>query len=137
MRQVALFYDAEEAQIVRGFLQSRGIDAQLPDEQALSVIPSLGFGLGGYRLMVPDRQHFQASALLAEVQAEAPSPACSHCGEGPLRRIRGWMLPALMTALFGLVAPFAPATARLRCAACGQVQPGGAGERDDEKEPAS
>ena len=44
------------------WLRSHGIDAQLPDEQALSVMPD--FGLGGYRLIVPREEFFSAQAQL-------------------------------------------------------------------------
>ena len=130
MRQVAVFHEAEEAQIARSFLRSHGIDAQLPDEQALSVMPD--FGLGGYRLIVPREEFFSAQALLREVE-EKPSPyaACGRCGKAALRRSRGRTFPAILAALFGALVPFAPARGCLRCDACGHRQ-----DADDKEIPA-
>ena len=130
MAEVAVFFDAEEAQIARGFLRSHGMHATLPDEQALSVMPEMRVGLGGYRLEVPDAEAFRARALLAEVRAEgaARAPACERCGARALRRIRRWEMPLAMW-LIGFLAPFAPATNELRCRRCGLVQ-----TADDEEE---
>ena len=120
MREVAVFIDAEEAQIARGYLRSHGLDAQLPDEQALSVMPEMRVGLGGYRLTVPDDEAMQAERLLAETRSSG-FPACGRCGADALRRIRNWQLPAFMW-FIGFLAPFAPATGELKCRRCGQVQ---------------
>ena len=121
MKEVAVFYDAEEAQIARGFLRSHGLDAQLPDEQALSVMPEMRVGLGGYRLTVPDDEAMQAERLLAPTRGATGLPACERCGSDRLRRIRRWQLPVLAWAL-GFLAPFAPATDELKCRRCGHVQ---------------
>lgn len=123
MAEVGVFFDAEEAQIARGFLRSHGLDATLPDEQALSVMPEMRVGLGGYRLEVPDAEAFRARALLREVQSEgaARAPACQRCGARDLRRIRRWEMPVAMW-LVGFLAPFAPATEDLKCRRCGLVQ---------------
>jgi DNA-directed RNA polymerase subunit RPC12/RpoP len=122
VRQVALFYDAEEAQVARGFLRSRGLKAVLPDEQTLGVRPELRIALGGYRLLVPYEEAFQASALLREVEAADVRPSCEACGSKALRRERRWWFPLAVLFLFRDLFPFAPARAALRCRACGHTQ---------------
>lgn len=122
MRQVGRFYDAEEAQVAAGFLRSHGLDASLPDEHSLSVMPEMRFGLGGYRLLVPDGEALAAERLLAGVR-DAPSGhgLCSACGYDTLRRQRDWTWPAALSLL--ALFPFAPARATLRCRTCGHTQP--------------
>ena len=119
MRQVAVFYDVEEAQIARGFLRSHGLGARLPDEQALSAMPEMRVGLGGYRLTVPEDEVAIAEKLLAPLRGKTGLPACERCGANAVRRMRHWWFPLLMTHLFGHVFPFAPARKMLICRRCG------------------
>ena len=123
MGEVAVFYDAEEAMVARGYLRSHGLDATLPDEQALSVMPEMRVGLGGYRLLVPDDEAAQARRLLREVREENPAPSCRQCGARALRRKRHWWVPLLLYWLFGPLFPFAPARGELQCRRCGCIQP--------------
>lgn len=133
MRQVGLFYDAEEAQVAAGFLRSHGLGAVLPDEQALSVMPEMRFGLGGYRLLVPEAERVQAERLLAGVRGRRASHGlCSACGYDALRRARRWWFPGAIWLLFGGLFPFAPARGTLRCTRCGHTQPAD----DDQEVPA-
>lgn len=123
MATVAVFFDAEEAQIARGFLRSHGLEARLPDEQTLAAMPHMSVGLGGYRVLVPDEEAARAAELLAPTRNLSGMPACRRCGEGRVRRIRRWWFPLLIWYLLGEVFPFAPATRRLKCRQCGLVQP--------------
>lgn len=133
MKEVARFFDMEEAQIAAGFLRSHGMDATLADEHALSVMPELRVGLGGFRLLVPDQDEAAATQLLADIRGEAPPlGACANCGHTQMRRVRDARHPFLL-GLLGLLFPFAGATNELRCAACGHKQP----ETDAEDDPMS
>lgn len=131
MERIAQFFDAEEAQIAAGYLRSNGIEVTLGDEQALSVMPEMRVGLGGYRLLCPREQAFMARALLAEVEGgktrAAPLPRCAKCSSTRLAPVRDLRLPAIFGGLtgliFGLIAPFAPRSGDLRCGACGHRQP--------------
>lgn len=121
MKEIARFYDAEEAQIAAGFLRSFGFDVQLADEQALSVMPEMRMGLGGYRLLAADRDAHMARIELSKVRRAPSGPRCRNCGARDMRRERN---PAyvIVHALFATIFPFAPPTSRLRCRSCGHTQ---------------
>ncbi|MEM9232960.1 MAG: hypothetical protein AAGA69_01820 [Pseudomonadota bacterium] len=129
MKEIARFYDAEEAQIAAGYLRSQGFEIQLADEGALGVQPHLSIGLGGYRLMALPQEAHMASVELAKVR-DVPARSrtvvnatCEQCHSQKLRRIRNPWFPLLVSVLFQRVFPFAPATQDLRCTACGHRQP--------------
>ncbi|WP_370335839.1 hypothetical protein [Parvularcula marina] len=137
MKEIARFYEAEEAQIAVGYLRAQGFDVQLADERTLGAQPHLSIGLGGYRLLARQQDAHMASIALDEVRGE-PSrrpyltgQTCEACGEERLTRIRDPLVSIVSFMLsFGGLFPFAPATKNLRCTACGHRQPA---EPDEEE----
>ena len=134
MKEIARFYDAEEAQIAAGYLRAQGFEVQLADEGMLGVEPHMRLGLGGYRLMAIPQHAHMASVELAKVRDEPTrrqtltTHTCTACGSEAMRRIRNpWY--AILAALVALF-PFAPATRDLRCTACGHRQPAESEEQD-------
>lgn len=63
MKVIKRTRNQQEANIIVGFLNSHGIDAELLDGAVNSVLPVLP---GGVRIAVPDHQESEALALLAE-----------------------------------------------------------------------
>ncbi len=63
--QLETIYDPMTAEIVRGRLQSAGIDAVVLDGQIASLI---GPGVSGVRLLVEDGDAADARALLADFE---------------------------------------------------------------------
>ena len=127
MKLVARFYDPEEAHIAAGFLRAQGLEVTVADAQALGVMPELRVGLGGYRLMAPERDANLAQRYLADIKYEqSKGPACTRCGGTRLTRVRDLRFPALFGGLsgllMGLIAPFAPPTGTWRCGDCGLRQ---------------
>ncbi|HXI87620.1 MAG TPA: DUF2007 domain-containing protein [Parvularculaceae bacterium] len=62
-----------EANVMVGFLQANGIDAELADAHMHSVLPG-GFRFNGYRVVAPAEQVLAAKRLLAEINASPPPP---------------------------------------------------------------
>jgi DNA-directed RNA polymerase subunit RPC12/RpoP len=122
MKEIARFYDPEEAQIAAGFLRAQGLEIHLADELALNSLPNLRVGLGGYRLMAEERDANIARRYLADIDGEDHGPACAQCGVRKLRRSRDPTLALLLLPFLELF-PFARAKRHLRCAACGHKQP--------------
>ena len=75
MKEIARFLDAHEAKLAKGYLRSLGFDAMLPEENHFSVEPSLAFGFGGYRVLVPHDEAFVAQAALNEIRPDMPKPS--------------------------------------------------------------
>lgn len=119
MREVARFYDAEEAKIAAGFLRAQGFDVTLPEEHHLGVAPHMSVGLGGYRLLAADSDFFLARAALDETRPMPKHGACRRCGSDRIRRARHWWFPLVLLYLFGSHFPFAPARDKLVCRTCG------------------
>ena len=81
MITVRIFHTPEEAWTARALLQAHGLDAQLPDDQTLSILPLDSVALGGYRLSVPEHQIEQANSLLEEIRQTGPAPARQYFGD--------------------------------------------------------
>ncbi|ADM08300.1 hypothetical protein PB2503_01102 [Parvularcula bermudensis HTCC2503] len=133
MKEIARFYDPEEALIAAGFLRAQGLSVHLADEATLAAQPHLRIGLGGYRLLADQRDAHMARIALNTIAAASSSPdtppaersdgapdRCPQCG-GPLRRRRHRLLPALLL-LTGALFPFSRAGKELRCGTCGHKQ---------------
>ena len=119
MKEIARFYDAEEAQIATGFLRAQGLDVHLADKQALAAMPQLRVGLGGFRLLAAERDANIAKRLLADIKAEnRGSTPCARCGSSDTTRIRDFRFP-LIFGVLSLLFPFAPP---VRCRNCGHKQ---------------
>ena len=61
-----------EAQIACGALRAAGFEAQLFDENFGGTLPT--DLIGGFRIVVPDRQQAAARQLLAEFRKSGPAP---------------------------------------------------------------
>jgi hypothetical protein len=67
--EIATFGTIEEANLLRGFLEAEGIDAQVENVQS-EILPA-NFGmLGDIRLYVPAQQESQALELMAKRESE-------------------------------------------------------------------
>ncbi len=132
MKEIARFYDVEEAQIAKSFLIAQGLDVRLADEGALGVMPEMRVGLGGYRLVGEERDAAIATRLLADIEHDhSAAKRCPACGAAQLQRTRNRLFPFFFV-LFGWLFPFAPAGDTLRCRACGHTEPD-AESRDEEE----
>lgn len=129
MKEIARFYDGDEAQIAAGYLRTQGFDIDIADMNTIGVQPHLSVGLGGYRLMAPEKQAYMAALELEKVrQAHAPRQTvtgftCESCGSEAMRRIRSPLIALLTCLTLGGIIPFTRATKNLRCTACGHRQP--------------
>ena len=119
MKEIARFYDAEEAKVAAGFLRAQGFDITLPEEHHLGSAPHLSFALGGYRLFATDKEAYQATLRLKEKQAKPKHEACESCGSTDIRRQRYRWFPFAILGLLVATAPFTPAKKKLLCSACG------------------
>ena len=119
MKEIARFYDVEEAQVALGYLKAQGFRVQLPDDHTLAVRPELRIGLGGYRLLAADGDASLAKAALDEKRPRSPYGHCPSCGGHRVRRVRRWPVPLAIFAIFGELFPFAPPKNTLRCGQCG------------------
>lgn len=63
----------EEALIIRGVLESNGIQVNIPNEQHASIDWAMIPALGGLAIQVPDDRLDEARQLLADLQAETAS----------------------------------------------------------------
>ena len=59
-------HNQQEAKIIVGFLNARGVDAELLDGEINSVLPVVP---GGVRIAVPEEQEAEARTLLHNAQA--------------------------------------------------------------------
>ncbi|GGY52333.1 putative signal transducing protein [Parvularcula lutaonensis] len=119
MKEIARIYDLGEAQVVVGYLRSRGFDVEIADYHTLSARPELAIGLGGFRIMAANQDAFMATKALEEKRPKPRFAPCPRCKSTKVRRRRAWGFPLAVTALFASLFPFAPATDSLRCATCG------------------
>lgn len=119
MKEVARYYDPEEAQIAAGFLRAQGLTVHLADVHSLSAMPDMRFGLGGYRLLADGRDASLAQRYLADIAHEQSErgESCPNCGSRRLTPERDPSLP-LVHALLGYLFPFAKRTGRTTCADC-------------------
>ncbi len=118
MREIARFYDAEEAKVAAGFLRAQGFAIIIPEEHHLGSSPHLSFAVGGYRLLASREEAHMATMALAEKQTKPKHDACEACGGTDIRRQRHRWLP-LAVFLWLASTPFAPAKSTLRCKTCG------------------
>jgi DNA-directed RNA polymerase subunit RPC12/RpoP len=130
VKEIARFYDPEEAKIAAGFLRAEGFDVTLPEEHTLAVQPELRFTLGGFRLLAPTEQAFLATKMLESVKRGGSGPACPECGGRRVLRDRKRPFLMNLLALFSLGLAFTPATSMKRCPDCGATW-----KEDDADEP--
>ena len=69
--ELARFYDAGQAQIVRSMLQSYGIECVLFDESASSTLWVYQLAMQGTRLMVHASDQEKAQSILDELDTES------------------------------------------------------------------
>jgi len=120
MREIATFYDPEEAHVAAGFLRAHGYDPLLADEHMLMVSPTHRVALGGFRMMIAAHMHEEAKAVLENVrhQPNQPSSTCPTCGGADYRRVKSWWFPAIFFFTLGAVVPFAKNSHYLECRQC-------------------
>jgi len=118
MREIARFYDVEEAQVALGYLKAQGFNVLLPEFHTLGAQPSLRVGLCGYRILAAEQDASAAAAALAAQRPKSPFGPCPNCGSNNTRRQREWRFPVVHL-LVGAIVPFAPPTNRYRCGHCG------------------
>ncbi|MEM7739249.1 MAG: hypothetical protein AAF225_00425 [Pseudomonadota bacterium] len=119
MKEIARFYDPEEAKVAAGFLRSQGYEITLPEEHHLGSAPHLSFALGGYRLLAPYEEAYEASLTLRQKRDKPKHDACERCGSPDIRRQRVRWFPFAFLGLVMGTAPFTPAKKKLICSACG------------------
>ena len=103
MREVAVYPGEAAAQVARGYLRAQGLDARIADEATQALFSG---AFGGFRLVVPDEEAFEARALLAEVDPAA-TERCGYAGAAPHPAAPGappWAVPALILGLLALLA---------------------------------
>ena len=119
MKEIATYFDPEEAHIARGFLQANGFDARLADSHTLAAIPLDRIALGGYRLMVPQEQAYQAELLLRSVAEEHQDRSrCPACDSPRIARGRKRVQTLLHSWILSIL-PFSGATKIVYCRDCG------------------
>lgn len=127
MKEIARFYDPDEAQVAAGFLRAQGFDVEVADVHMLTARPELRFALGGFRLLAANKDAQEAQNELAARRKSSPFPPCPNCQSTDVRRRRANIFPAVFL-LAGHLLPFAPATNKLRCGRCDKTWE----ETDDE-----
>ncbi len=123
MQPLAIYYDLEEALVVRSLLEAHDITAYLADINMLSVSPMDRVSLGGSRLFVLPTQIEQARLVINSAKAEAHTSAqrCNRCNSPNLRAVRGLLFPLLHYLLIDIL-PFAGRTRFVRCQSCHRKQ---------------
>jgi len=120
LREVATFYDPEEAHVATGFLQASGFTAILADAGMLMQSPMDRIALGGFRVMAPASQAHEAQQLLQSVRStpNQAAPPCPNCGKADYRRVKSLWFPAAFFFLMGAIVPFAMNSRYLECRNC-------------------
>lgn len=96
MITVATFTVPEDAHLFRTFLESRGIEGFVLDENFVQLFWHYSNAIGGVRLAVADEDAEDASDLHREYLAAL------HTGPYPERPVRGWPAVALLSLALGL-----------------------------------
>jgi len=120
LREIATFYDPEEAHVAAGFMNANGFHVSLADNEMLMQSPTHRVALGGFRLMAPAHEALEARDLLREVR-KTPNKAsapCPNCNENDFRRVKSLWFPAIFLLLMGAVVPFATNSSYLKCRKC-------------------
>lgn len=71
MVTIASYSNIEAAYVARSFLESRNIEAMIPNEHSLRALPFLELSKRGVQLQVMDEDEERARAALAEVETAA------------------------------------------------------------------
>lgn len=117
MKEIARFYDAEEAKVAAGFLRAQGFAITMPEEHYLGSSPHLSFAVGGYRLLASHEEAHMATVALKEKQAKPKHDACETEGGADIRRQRYRWLPLiiLMCLASALFVTFTPTLCWTTC----------------------
>ncbi len=134
LREIATFYDPEEAYIALGYLHTYGYDAILPDHMMLTVSPDHRIALGGFRILAPNHQAEAARACIGQArrQPNRIAPPCPTCNGSDYRRIKAWWFPAIFFFLMGAIVPFATNSGYLECRNCKTRLPRDYGNENNE-----
>ena len=99
------YLDWGEIQVVRGYLDSNGVDCLVADGHSGTFDGSLM--IGGFRLMVPADQAMRARLLLKEVSAQTAPAALERCPRCQNTHVTGVRRPrwGLIGALLGFDRP--------------------------------
>ena len=98
MTTIATFPTSEEAHLFRAFLESRGIEGFLLDENFAQLFWHYTSAIGGIRLEVNDEDTVDARSAYEEYMCAL------RAGPYPVAPVRAWPVVALLSILIG--APF-------------------------------
>jgi hypothetical protein len=117
--------------VVRGLLESEGIQASLADEHQIWANWQMSQVFGGVRLQVPASQHQHALEILAahrngdykaalESELDLPADVCPKCASSDIRTLRSASSRLVVIASFIFAGVFfPPATGKKLCNTCG------------------
>ncbi len=100
------YYDAMEAEIIRGRLEANGIDCFIADGFIIGANPLYNQAVGGIKIKIFERDMEECLAILAEdveVDPDVEETACPNCGStnvfyGPAPISKNWMflIPSIL-----------------------------------------
>ena len=96
MTTIATFPTPEDAHLFRAYLESRGIEGFLRDENTAQLFWIYSNAIGGVRLEVADEDAEEAAEIYHEYMAALRS------GPYPENPVRAWPVVALVSLLVGL-----------------------------------
>jgi hypothetical protein len=96
MTTVATFTVAEDAHLFRSFLESRGIEAHVLDENMVQLFWHYSNALGGVRVVVDELDVEEARAAYQEYMAALRE------GPYPVAPVRGWPVVIVLSIAMGI-----------------------------------
>ncbi|MEO1251909.1 MAG: hypothetical protein AAFW81_06145 [Pseudomonadota bacterium] len=92
LREIAFFYDPEEAYCALAYIRSHDLPVYLFGEGHLNINPALRVALGGYRMVVPAGEAKTARSLLAHAGANFDLVEAQAGSYEPVQRTpRNWL----------------------------------------------
>ncbi|MBR9758452.1 MAG: DUF2007 domain-containing protein [Algicola sp.] len=88
-KTIAKYQYSAEAEIIKGLLNSEGIDAFLSDHLTIDTDPIISHAIGGVKLRVPAHQEAEALKIMASlhqysVDDQGQTITCANCHEAKL-----------------------------------------------------
>ncbi|MEM1156631.1 MAG: hypothetical protein AAGH72_00095 [Verrucomicrobiota bacterium] len=124
MITVATLGDIHQAQLLRSYLQSEGIEADLPDEMTILNTWHLAHAIGGVRVQVVPQDLESAQHRTAEFLKNLDQPVVHRCPECDSTHTsddnpaRNWTLFGFVVVILIAVGIFAPVRPKYRCRDC-------------------